>query len=195
MRGSRRCEEGWPVDDALRRLIELLPPPENPTGREVDWKRYEDGLGIRYPRYFKEFIAVYGASIWFDNYSLFYPEATTTKDVPSFREEIQEKLDLLVRYGMTDENFQSITMPLYPERGGLFPFMIDYDGTYYFWRTEPDDPDSWPLLRWEVDMLRVLKYSTLAEMFLEDIEIYRKMDPDRVCVDRWVPPAPTDETS
>ena len=175
------------MESALRKLIELLPPPPDPPGRKVNWQEHEAALGITYPRWLKDFIAVYGGSIFFDNFSILYP-APECYDVDSFRQAVNDQLDLLVKYGMTDEDFNPIKVPLYPEPGGLFPLMVDYDGTYYFWKMEPENPDRWPLLRWEVDTLRTLKYPTLAEMFLDRIEDYKRINPDRVRVDRWVPP-------
>jgi hypothetical protein len=168
--------------------MEVLPPPPDPPGREVNWREHEAALGITYPTWLKDLVAVYGGSTWFDNYSLLYP-APECYNVASFRRAVKDQLDLLVTHGVTDEEFNSIQVPLYPEPGGLFPFMVDYDGTYYFWRMEPADPDKWPLLRWEVNALRVLKYATLAEMFLDRIEDYKKLgEPERVRVDRWEPP-------
>lgn len=175
---------------ALRRLMEVLPPPPDPAGRKVNWREHEEALGITYPTWLKELIAVYGGSIWFDNYSILYP-APECYDVASFRQAVQDQLNLLVKYGVTEgQTFEPIKVPLYPEPGGLFPFMVDYDGTYYFWKMEPADPDEWPLMRWEVDTLRTLKHATVADLFLEAIEVYRRIDPDRVCVDPWVSPPP-----
>ncbi|CAN5456352.1 hypothetical protein BH11PLA2_BH11PLA2_32090 [soil metagenome] len=176
------------MEQALRMLMEVLPPPRDPTGREVNWREHETALGITYPTWLKEFIAVYGGSIWFDNYSILYP-ALDCYDIASFRQAVYEQLNLLVTYGVTDEDFNPIKVSLYPEPSGLFPFMVDYDGMYYFWKMEPADPDRWPLMRWENDTLRTLKYATLADMFLDRIEDYKRIQPNRVRVDRWVPPA------
>jgi hypothetical protein len=176
------------VEVALQKLMKLLPPPPEPTGREVNWEEHERALAITYPTWLKDLVSDYGGSIWFDNYSILYP-AAECYEVASFRRAVQEKLDLLVTYGITDEEFNPIQVPLYPEPGGLFPFMVDYDGMYYFWKMEPSDPERWPLMRWENDTLRLLKHRTLAEMFLWAIGEYQRIQPDRVRVDRWVPPA------
>ena len=126
------------MEPALQKLIRVLPPPTETAGRAVNWQEHEAALGITYPTWLKEFIAVYGGSIWFDNYSILYP-APECYDVASFRQAVQDQLNLLVTYGITDEDFKPIKVPLYPEPGGLFPFMVDYDGTYYFWKMEPAD--------------------------------------------------------
>jgi hypothetical protein len=167
------------MDLALIRLMEVLPPPKAPVDRDVNWKVHEEALGLTFPTYFKELIGAYGACIWFDNYSILYPAPHDYKTADSFRTAVQGKLELLQDYGVSDEDGNPIDPPLYPEPGGLFPFMASSDGPNYFWKMESKNPDKWPMFLWEVELCAV-NFKTLAELFLSDIEEYKKMDPERV---------------
>lgn len=181
------------MDRALERLIEILPPPENPTGRQVDWAKFEPVLGFQYPTTFKEFIAVYGASIFLDNYTHFYPGGDTVHDVQDFFETASSKLSVLVDYDLYDEEYNDINnigIPVYPEPGGLFPFMADYSGNEYFWQTENADSDKWPIVCWRIGVLEKLKFQSLPELFLADIDHWLAEGSHRVRVDRWIEPTP-----
>jgi hypothetical protein len=187
------------VDPVLRRLIERMPPPANPTGRKVEWKQFEDGLDLKYPASFKDFIGVYGATIWFDDFTPFYPEVTTTKDVKSFLRSVHAKLKLVADAPVYDEEFQSLELPpLYPDKGGLFPFMADYSSYEYYWKTGNKDPEKWPIVCWKCGVLVVLEKTSIAKMFLDFLERKPRMvklwgdikefPPERIQLDRWVPP-------
>ena len=60
------------MDAALQRLTKRFPPPSNPRYADVDWTRLESAVGLTYPSSFKEFVATYGGSIWFDNVAPLY---------------------------------------------------------------------------------------------------------------------------
>jgi hypothetical protein len=164
---------------ALARLIEALPPPANPC-LPVSWTKAEERHQLRFPSHFKALFDVYGDSEWFDLFYPFYPDRPD-KD-GEYLEGVRHVLSILVDYGMTDEDFKPLTMPLYPEPGGLFPFMNSSDGDYYYWNTDSDNPDEWPIMRWEMDTLRKLKFATLADLFLETLEWMKEKQPHRVWV-------------
>ena len=63
------------MEPALRELIKVLPPPPDPTGRDVNWREHEHALGITYPTWLKEFIAVYGGGVAQPNW-VARPEST-----------------------------------------------------------------------------------------------------------------------
>jgi hypothetical protein len=171
--------------DALQALIKVLPPPEHPVGTNADWRLYEGSLGITYPASFKELIATYGACLWFDNYSILYPAPAAAITPDSFLASVRGQLDILREIGVRDPTSGRLRLPLYPEPGGLFPFMADCDGYSYFWRTDGENPDRWPLMQWGEGHIWTLKEATLTEFFLASVEEYRKMgEPERVRVDQ-----------
>ena len=155
------------MDASLCRLVEALPPPYGLTDRDVKWGEVEREAGLSYPSHFKELIGVYGGSNWFDLYHLLYPDPSETTG--AYLEAVRGQVSILAKYGMTDKDFKPVKMPLYPEAGGLFPFMASSDGDYYFWRTDSGDPDRWPMLRWEMDVLRTLTFPTLADLLLDTL--------------------------
>jgi hypothetical protein len=189
------------MDSTLKRLMTKMPPPPDPTGRNVDWERSEAEIGLTYPASFKEFIGVYGASIWFDNLTPLYPELTSYKDAKTFLAAVKAKLQLLVKYKILDEKYHEVAMPLYPEEGGLFPFLADYNGWEYFWQTTGKNPDKWPVVCWKMGPIVLLGRITIAKMILDFLERKPRMiavwgdirdyEPERIRLDRWIPPKPS----
>jgi hypothetical protein len=167
----------------LQQLTNVLPPPADPAGVPVDWGKCEREIGIVYPSSFKVLVDTYGHCIWFDLYSILFPFGN---DLATYRQTVRSHLDLIARIGATDEQGERINVSLYPEPGGLFPFMADSDGTYYFWRMRPADPNRWPLLRWEVDTLRELDHPTLPAMMLTMVDWFTDNEPERITVERAV---------
>jgi hypothetical protein len=189
------------MDPALKRLMKKMRPPPDPTGRNVDWERSERGIGLTYPTSFKDFIGVYGASIWFDNLTLFYPERKSYKSVKTFLGAVKARLQLLVKYTILDEEYNEVVMPLYPEEGGLFPFLADYNGYEFFWQTTGKNPDKWPVVCWKMGPIVLLGRMSIAKMILDFLERKPRMvgvwgdirlyEPERIRVDRWIPPKPS----
>ena len=69
------------MDSSLQQLMGKMPPPTDPRHRMSIWSRLESAVGITYPTSFKEFVEVYGGSVWFDNVCPFFSEATTDDEV------------------------------------------------------------------------------------------------------------------
>jgi len=134
------------MNDSLKELMQRFPPPANPRFTPINWENLERALGLCYPTSFKEFIDVYGGCIWFDDLSPLYSQALTDKEAIEFREVVDNKCNQ-DRGDTYDQHFKPISPPFYPEQGGLFPFLIDYGGNKYFWETESDDPDEWPIVK------------------------------------------------
>lgn len=153
------------MDPALSKLVRKMPPPEKPPGGKVNWDRLESAVGLAYPTSFKEFVAVYGWSVWFDNFSPFFYEAKTAADAKKFLQSVRKRLKWLDG-NMYDEAFRPASVPLFPAAGGLFPFAMDYSGDQYLWRTERSDPDQWPVVIWQRGQLVTLERMTVAKMLL-----------------------------
>lgn len=188
------------MEAALKNLIEILPPPENPTGLDVDWAKFERVLGFQYPTTFKDFVAIYGASLFLNNYSHFYPAGCTVNDVETFFETVSSKFSLLVDYDLYDNDlydndYKPLKVKMYPEMGGLFPFMCDYSSYEYFWQTGNTDSNKWPIVCWQTGVLTGLEFASLAELLLDDIDHWKKEEPERLCVERWSGPTQPPLTS
>jgi hypothetical protein len=124
-----------------------MPPPANLLHADVHWPKVENAVGLTYPSSFKEYVATYGACVWFDNFSPFYDLGLSDANLVEFVKRIKKKLKWLVD-NIYDERFNQLDIPLYPSEGGLFPFAIDYSSNLFCWRTEHSDPDKWPIVCW-----------------------------------------------
>jgi hypothetical protein len=163
------------MEAALVRLREALPPPEGSSGDNVNWAEVESELGLTLPTSFKEYIALYGGSNWFDLYGVLYPDPREPKG--RYVEYVRGLLRDVSDAGIVDDG-----CTLYPEPGGLFPFATSSDGDYYFWRTEGPDPDRWPIMVWQMPGLFPRQSRTIAELLLNTLERFREFQPHRVWV-------------
>lgn len=157
------------MDPTLKRLMGKMPPPITPPDADVDWERLESAISLTYPASFKEFIGVYGSSVWCDHLSPFYSTAKTDGDVKKFLKSVKAKLKPL-ESNIYDEHFNKLDFPLYPAEEGLFPFMIDYSSSLYCWQTEKDDPNKWPIVCWFTGQILILEKMTITKMILEWLE-------------------------
>lgn len=154
------------TDPALLELQKLIPPLQPVEEGEVNWQQLEESMGLQFPSSFKDFISVYGSSIWFDTYSLFFTLAHSSEEIEEYQTTLQEKLDD-IRFDMFDgETREELEYGISPTGPGLLPFMIDYNGCTYLWLMSGDDPDQWPVLSWEMGPTYQIGPLSLAEMFL-----------------------------
>jgi hypothetical protein len=168
------------MEPALSKLLDAIPPPEGVKGRDVNWNEVERELGFAFPSSFKDFIAVYGESQWFDLYSsALYPD--TVAGVAQYREELQGFHETVDEHGIRDDDeLDGRPCTLYPEPAGLLFFMSSSDGDYYFWRMDSDDPEQWPMVVWQVPGLFKLEQKTIAGLFLSAYEKFQVSQPDRL---------------
>src|SRR5262245_25972926 len=110
------------MDRALRKLMKLMPPLKRQRHTKVNWQLLEEQVGLPYPQSFKDFVSIYGSSHWFDKLLPFYSCAPRVQAVKEYIKSVRKKLKPLVE-NMYDEQFNKLDIPLYPEKGGLFPFM------------------------------------------------------------------------
>ena len=131
---------------SLNELVDRFPPPAKPRFTPVDWDNLERSLGFSYPPSFQEFIDVYGGSVWFNNLSPLYSQAQTDEEAREFLKTVDQKCNQ-DRGNTYDEHGKPFSPPFYPDEGGLFPFLVDYGGNEYYWETDADDPEEWPIVK------------------------------------------------
>ena len=137
-------------------------------------RKLEKGVGLTYPRSFKEFVDVYGGCVWFDTVSLFYDEAKTKVSLRDFLKSMKDKF-LGMENNLYDERRNKLEIPFYPKVGGLFPFVIDYNGCGGFWRTDRKNPDNWPIVYWVRGPVIIMEKMTIAKMLLGFLEAKPEM--------------------
>ena len=168
------------MSKALINLIAKFPPP---TKLEIapNWTNLEDALGVQYPSTFKDFIDTYGGCVWFDKLSPFIRQGRTKKEAREFPAVVVEMCDIDRgnTWGVIDGKFQQISPPFYPEPGGLLPFLVDYSGSMYFWDTESDEPEQWPVIQSEGGSMTRHPAMSIPEMIL------KWLDRDPVMIQMW----------
>lgn len=134
------------MNETLQELTQRFPPPANPRGTPTNWENIEHALKICYPASFKEFIDVYGGCVWFSNISPFFRQGLTEEEAGEFPEKVNELCNN--EKGNTyNEEGEPFSPPFYPDKGGLFPFLVDYGGNIYYWDTHSNNPDEWPIVK------------------------------------------------
>lgn len=168
------------MEPALSKLLEAIRPPEGVKGRDVNWEEVEKELGFAFPASFKDFIALYGESQWFDLYSsALYPASAA--EVVQYREDLQAMHKQVDEAGIRDDDeLDGSPCKLYPEPGGLLFFMTSSDGSYYFWRMDSDDSNQWPMVVWQMPGLFKLEQKSIAELLLGTLERFRIKQPHRL---------------
>jgi SMI1 / KNR4 family (SUKH-1) len=180
------------MDRSLRKLMKVMPPLKGQRHTKVNWDRLEEHVGLTYPDSFKDFVSVYGSSHWFDKLLPFYSTARTVRFAEEYVKSVREKLKWLVG-NMYDAKYNKWDLPLYPEDGGLFPFLADIDGPLYCWLTESKNPSRWPVYCWMTGPITVLTDTTISGMLLGFLERspqmvrvwgdVRDFDPGRIRID------------
>ena len=154
---------------ALKRLLKRMPPPSPPPRVPEDWSVLESALGLEYPTTYKAFVDMYGCSCWFTNICPYYEPSGQIAHLAEFKKSMAEmmaRLDVAM-YSFVPKRTE-VRFPIYPNLGGLFPFMIDYSGSIYCWQTDRKNPEAWPVLCcFGGSTVVVLEKMTIAKMFLD----------------------------
>lgn len=163
------------MDQSLLQLKNAMPPLKSTRSTNLSWNRLESRVGLTYPASYKEFVSVYGGSIWCGNWCPFYDDAKSDKKLHEFMQSIADFMGYM-RGNMHDwDDLTDIDLPLYPEDGGLFPFLVDYNNSSFCWRTKYPDPNKWPVICWVDRRIAELRGITIAGMFLEWIQGKKRM--------------------
>lgn len=159
------------MDAALAKLAERMPPPAKPKEAVVDWLLVETELGFSYPSAFKEFIATYGGCTWFDHARLIYSTAQSSEAVNEFIASMEEKVSPLrgntFVYDKKKGRREQVDLPLFPDKGGLFPFMNDFSGSFYCWLTKGRNSEKWPVVCCFSSQVLIIEDLSVPQMFLE----------------------------
>jgi hypothetical protein len=126
----------------LERLRRLLPPPGKPVeaGRPDGWPAVEATLGTGLPSDFKGFTELYGSGKIDDFLYLFNPFAQGQDG-----NLLAERDRVLAAYRQTRARFpERLTLPPFPEPGGVLPLGRTDNGDELYWVTQ-GQPDGWPV--------------------------------------------------
>jgi hypothetical protein len=109
-----------------------------------------------------------------DHLTLVYSAAKTDRALATFQGILNGKLRQMEAPAF-DKDWNEVDLKLYPERGGLYPYMIDFSGGIYCWKASTADPDRWSTHAWIRGQVVKLGKYTLAGMLLDWLERKPKM--------------------
>lgn len=121
------------MDNALRELVEFVPPPAEPVGAPFDWQAVEATLGATLPADYKAYCDLYGHGSFFAGWGL---DPLTPGHPESFFDVLGRELaDLLAER-------ESASFAPFPAPGGLLAFASTETEDTFWWRT-----DTWAVIR------------------------------------------------
>lgn len=117
-----------------------------------DWGVVEERMGTALPDDYKEMMGRFPSG-FFRNAVSFENPIDSRVDLDDFvRNRVQRTIGAL---GNPDlEYLQSTDYHVFPQPGGLLPWGNDLQGGIFCWRTEPDDPNQWPIAYYSADLLK-----------------------------------------
>ena len=125
---------------SIAELKKLVPPPSESfeVGTLAQWRKFENQLGVKLPRDYREFVFAYGSGLFAIFYRVYNPFAASeyiallpsSKRICDLDRESQRAYPERFPY------------PYYPEPGGLLPWGNDENGNDYFWLTQ-GPPTKW----------------------------------------------------
>jgi hypothetical protein len=138
----------------------------------VDWVEVERKLGRQLPTDYKEFATRFGPGHFEDGYLwVAVPQGEGRR--LNFFESLDVNIGVLRDVRSRGE---AIPYPLYPENGGVIPWASTVDGDVFFWVTEYDDPNRWPVVLNEVRTTHWIELDGPMTRVLHSILT------DRVCI-------------
>lgn len=139
----------------LDRLTRLLPPPQSAVAGPP-WQHSRTEVGFDFPSDYRAFVNRYGGSQIGAPGSLRFfvhcPSSIPARSgVPTGFEGFVEwhVSDIAPMFEGGDEDYWGgTTYPMYPEPGGLLTWGENEQGDLFWWLTEGDDADRWPVVVW-----------------------------------------------
>jgi hypothetical protein len=130
------------VNEALGRLLALVPPPPEPVEpvEAARWPAIERAMDTVLPSDYKALLAAYGSGTFDDELWLFSPFAP-----PGDGNLVHERDAVLADYDASRRRFpRRYPLPPFPEPGGVLPLGRGEGGNELYWVTE-GEPDAWPV--------------------------------------------------
>jgi hypothetical protein len=139
--------EGFWMHASVSRLKLVMPPSPLPTVAPPPWADIERAIATRLPRDYRDFIDLYGNGRINDELSVQYPAVRRTDSrviltaLPDFTLPDVGSVGTLA-----DDHHGDVELCSFPEPGGLLQWGSTHGADMFFWVTEGDDPDKWPVM-------------------------------------------------
>ncbi|WP_436773847.1 SMI1/KNR4 family protein [Yinghuangia sp. YIM S09857] len=160
-----------PSNDWVGRLAEAVGLPES-LDFFVDWGAAESALGAVLPSDYKRAVEYFGSGE-FDGYIGFLVPFSENSllDLQLSNDELNAVLE-------RHPNYREFYSPyaVYPQSGGLLDWAYCGYGQRFYWLTDGDDPDRWPVIAWQDRGHEKFRFDGSTSEFLyrlltEDLEI------------------------
>lgn len=138
--------------NAIERLARLAPPPKVKigAGNTEQWNQLEAAWGLQFPADFKELISKYGAGRFANYFGVVNPFYSAQGDI-TFEEFVRLRTrDMVAAKASYPET--AVSLPVYPEKNGLFPWGYTDNGETMCWLTCGNNYE-WPIICLEVGYL------------------------------------------
>lgn len=161
----------------------IAPPPKlkNGAGSPAQWRQLEEEFALTFPDDYKELIATYGAGRFVNFFGIVNPFYTCTNDI-AFAEFIRLRTADMARAKASYPK-RAVSLPVYPQKGGLFPWGYTDNGETICWLTE-GDKGRWPIICLEVgylnnyDIFRLSIIQFIAKWLTNKISVPTLTPPD-----------------
>lgn len=132
------------INQCLKVVRDLLPPPEAPVGLDRSWEEVESEFGLSFPSDYKSFIDTYGTG-WVRGSGVDFAYLAVSNfrsRLPWIETGIGQAIHALK---LSRDAGHDSPYPFFPEKGGLLPFAVTPNGDSLSWITN-GSPDSWDVV-------------------------------------------------
>jgi len=143
------------VSNQLERLTRLLPSPQAAVAGPP-WQQSRTEVGFDFPSDYRAFVDRYGGGQIGTSNSLrcfvYAPSSIPVRPgIPTgFKGFVEWHVSYIAPMfeGCHEDYWGGTVYPMYPEPGGLLTWGENEQGDLFWWLTEGDDPDRWPVVMW-----------------------------------------------
>ncbi|MFF3467116.1 hypothetical protein ACWCQN_30885 [Streptomyces sp. NPDC001984] len=133
--------EGLPADASwVERVVAVTGWAGGGRVRTIDWAAVEDRLGTALPGDYKQLAEIFGDGAFDGFLSLYVPDA----GVPGM--DVVDHAEYLARFASREGTRLWRPYDIHPAPGGLLQWGTSVQADEFYWLTEGDDPEAWPLL-------------------------------------------------
>lgn len=164
------------MDRYLEQLADLLPPPAEEIAGPP-WERSRREVGFDFPSDYRAFVDRYGGGYLEEpdslRFSVYAPSSVPRRpgQPVGFEGFVSwHASEFASIFEDADElDWGGTVYPLYPAPGGLLVWGANEQGDVFWWLTEGDDPDAWPVVMWARGPVTTYRFDVGMVRFLHAI--------------------------
>ena len=152
------------VSDCVSRLAALVGVPDRKRNR-LDWRAIEASLGTRLPEDYKRLVDTFPDGIF---------QGLARVNRPGDHHQSDKEFLGFYAYQLEDmralrSDGHSFPYPMFPEPGGLLPWATGPRREPFFWVTQAEDPNAWPVVTADYGFTEWREFSGPACQFLIEV--------------------------